>query len=71
MRRSLKALLVAGAAVAALVGPAASPAQAANCVGVWHDTYGEDHYVVWQCDYCPSLAGAFDGRLWLVYCFEI
>ena len=71
MRRSLKALLVAGAAAAALVGPAAAPAQAANCVGVWHDTNGQSHYVAWQCPYCPNLAGLGDGQVWLVYCFEI
>lgn len=70
MKRSLKTLLVTVAAAVALVVPAA-PAQAANCVGVWYDTYGNDHYVVWQCDYCPPLAGLGDGRVWLVYCFEI
>lgn len=71
MKRSLKGLLVAGATAAALVGPAAAPAHAANCVGVWYDQYGADHYVLWQCSPCPSSAGLGDGRLWLVACFEI
>lgn len=72
MRRSLKALLMAVVAATALIGPAA-PAQAedANCVGVWYDEYGEDHFVVWSCDSCPSKAGLGDGRFWVVICFEI
>lgn len=71
MKRWLKGLLVAGATAAALVGPAAAPAHAANCVGIDYNEYGPDRYVVWQCS-CPgSPAGLGDGRLWVVFCFEI
>jgi hypothetical protein len=71
MKRSLKALLMAVVAATALIGPAAAPARAqtANCAGIWYDEYGEDHFVLWPCDSCPSIAGLGDGRFWVVVCF--
>lgn len=71
MKRSLKAALLAGAATAALVGPAATPANAALCVGVWHDTYGQSYYGAWTCDSCPGTVGIGDGRIYAVLCPRI
>jgi hypothetical protein len=70
LKRSLKALLVAGATTAALVGPAAAPAQAATCVGFVYTTPGGlQNAGAWQCDPCPSeLLYFFDGRWHLIVC---
>jgi hypothetical protein len=71
VKRSLKALLVAGAATAALVGPAAVPAHAATCVGFVYETPGGLQEVGrWTCDEpCPPPLYFFDGRLHVIICF--
>lgn len=71
MKRSLKALLLAGVMTAAFVGPAAAPAHAETCVGIWYDSWtgGEKNVGVWTCDSCPSLTqGPIDGHFHLVLC---
>lgn len=69
MKRSLKALLVAGATTAALAGPA-TPAHAATCVGFVYTTPGGlQNAGAWQCDPCPSQpVYFFDGRWHVIVC---
>lgn len=70
MKRSLKALLVAGAATAALVGPAAAPASAGTCVGIDYQSFGPDQIGAWTCDPCAPGTQLGDGRLYVVACIE-
>lgn len=73
MKRSLRALLMAGVIGAALVGPAAAPASAATCVGIWYDENGDDYIGAWPCDPCPrpAIQGPLDGHFHVVLCQSI
>lgn len=69
MKRSLKALLVAGATIAALVGPAAAPAHAATCYGFVYESGTLQERGVWDCDQpCPPILYLFDGRFHVIVC---
>lgn len=73
MKRSRRALLLAGAATAALVGPAL-PAHAQTCVGVeYEEPEGIKHAGVWYCGVCPLpqflLLG--DEHFYVKFCFDI
>ena len=72
MKRSLKALLVAGAAAAALVAPAAPAHAQANCIGfVIEEPGGLREVGVWPCSSCPTLIALGDGHFHVILCVAI
>jgi hypothetical protein len=70
VERPLKALLVAGAATAALAGPAAVPAHAATCVGfIYEEPGGLQEVGRWTCDTpCPTALALGDGHFHVIIC---
>ena len=71
MKRSLKALLLAGMMTAALAGPAATPAHAATCIGlVFEEPGGLQEHGTWTCDPCPSPLALGDGHFHAIICLE-
>ena len=69
MKRSLKALLLAGVVTGALVGPAAT-AHAATCTGFMYDNGVFTEFGSWQCDPCPNALRLGDGRFHVVLCVD-
>lgn len=68
MKRSLKAVLVAGAVTAALAAPAA-PAHAATCTGFVMENGELKEAGSWECGTpCPSPLYLFDGRFHVIVC---
>lgn len=71
MKRSLKALLLAGVMTGALVGPGATPAHAATCTGiVYQEPGGIQEVGSWECDPCPSPLVLGDGRFHAILCVD-